>query len=67
MRHLLKLDDETLKAISAYLVSVIDEKVLESVYREETPTAATVKSAIADGIARVRREKQKLEKKALKK
>lgn len=67
MRHLLRLDDETLKEIASYLITVVDEKVLEAVYRGETPTAATLKSAISDGLARVRREKQKLQKKALKK
>jgi hypothetical protein len=66
MRPLLRLDEETLKAVSAYLLSVVDEKVLDAVYRGESPSAATVKSAIADGIARVIKEQKKLREQARK-
>lgn len=64
MRPLLRLDEETLKAISAYLITVVDEKVLEAVYRGEVPSAATLKSAIADGVARVIKEQRRLAKQA---
>lgn len=66
MKPLLSLSDETLKAIAAYLSSVLDEKVLECVYRGESPDAKTVKTAIEDGIARVRREQERLRKQAQK-
>jgi len=65
-RALLNLDDATIDALREHVVAVIDEKVLEAVYRGEAPSASVIKAAAQDALSRIKRKREEAQKLAKK-